>query len=287
MVSYQATASGQFNFNLGEGPVWNPLSQRLSMVDIFERTVHIFEVSEGQLAHSQEFATDGDVGAALPTSDGAFVLCEQGGVFVRDSHGNRTKVCELPVQEKNLRFNDGKLGPDGKLWVGVMDYSATEGRGSLWRIGRDGSTQLLLDGLTIPNGLDWWEDEFWFVDGPTEQITCYRWDDIGLTEISRKIPTNGTPDGLAIDASGEIWLALWGEGRVDHFDKSGAVVDSVALASPHSTSLCFAGPELDTLVITSAQFNLSAEDMAAFERAGDVFSQRLPVRGRNPYLSFG
>jgi sugar lactone lactonase YvrE len=168
-----------------------------------------------------------------------------------------------------------------------MDYSATEGRGSLWRIDRNGSTQLLLDGLTIPNGLDWWEDEFWFVDGPAEQITCYQWDESGLTETNRKFETNGTPDGLTIDSVGDIWLALWGEGRVDHFDKSGAVADSVALASPHSTSLCFAGSELDTIVITSAQLNLSAEDMAAFERAGDVFFQRLPIRGRIPYLSFG
>ncbi len=286
MTEYQSTASGQFNFNLGEGPVWNPQTQQLSTVDIFERRVHLFELLDTRLAHVGEFETEGDVGAALPLSNGGFVLCEQGGVFVRAADGNRTKVCELPVPGGELRFNDGKLGPDGKLWVGIMDYEATEGRGSLWRIGRDGAAQLLLDGLTIPNGLDWWQDEFWFVNGPAEEIRCYHWDEAGLTATERKFETNGTPDGLAIDSKGELWLALWGEGRVDHFDKSGQVVDSISVASPHSTSLCFAGADLDTLVMTSAQFNMSPQALAEYQRAGDLFVQRVPARGRAPYLDF-
>jgi hypothetical protein len=102
-----------------------------------------------------------------------------------------------------------------------MDYDASAGRGSLWRIGRNGQYQMLLDNLTIPNGMDWWHDEFWFVDGPAEQISLYKWSESGLEATSRKIPTNGTPDGLTIDSKGEIWLSLWGEGRFDHFDSSG------------------------------------------------------------------
>ena len=88
---------------------------------------------------------------------------------------------------------DGKLGPDGKLWVGVMDYAATEGRGSLWRVGRDGSAQQLLEGLTIPNGLDWWQDEFWFVNGPAEHIHCYQWDESGLTPTPHRFDTTAHP----------------------------------------------------------------------------------------------
>ena len=64
------------------------------------------------------------------------------------------------------------------------------------------------------------------------------------------------------------------------------VIDSVSVASPHSTSLCFAGRELDTLVMTSAQFNMTPEDLAKFERAGDLFVQPLPHRGRIPHLQF-
>lgn len=286
MASYHSVPTGHHGFTLGEGPVWNPLTQTLSMVDIFERRVHLFDLRDTELHHREEFSTEGDVGAALPLADGGFVLCESAGVFLRAPDGVRTLVCGEPVRGDDVRFNDGKLAPDGSLWVGVMDYDATEGRGSLWRIGRDGSTQRLLDGLTIPNGLDWWGDEFWFVDGPEEVVRCYQWDESGLSSPKREFVTHGTPDGLAIDSEGELWLALWGQGRVDHFDQSGDVVDSVSVASPHSTSLCFAGPALDTLVMTSAQFNMTPEALVEWERAGDVFVQSVPRSGRPPHLTF-
>ena len=262
------------------------MTETLSIVDIFERRVHLLELDDSQVHHRGEFSTEGDIGAALPLSDGSFVLCESGGVFLRAPDGARTSVCDLPSSGSGLRFNDGKLGPDGKRRVGVMDYDATEGRGSLWRIGRDGASQCLLVGLTIPNGLDWWGDEFWFVDGPEEVLSCYRWDESGLSSVNRRFVTSGTPAGLSIDSQGELWLALWGEGRVDHFNREGNVVDSVSVASPHSTSLCFAGRKLDTLVMTSAQFNMAPEDLAKFERAGDLFVQPLPHRGRIPHLQF-
>ena len=145
---------------------------------------------------------------------------------------------------------------------------------------------MLLDNLTIPNGMDWWHDEFWFVDGPAEQISLYKWSESGLEATSRKIPTNGTPDGLTIDSKGEIWLSLWGEGRVDHFDNSGKVIESVSVASPHSTSLCFAGEKLNTLVMTSAKFAMKAEDLETFENAGDLFSYQANSLGRASHFDF-
>jgi len=144
----------------------------------------------------------------------------------------------------------------------------------------------LLDNLTIPNGMDWWDDEFWFVDGPAEQISLYKWSDSGLEKTSRKFVTNGTPDGLTIDSQGEIWLALWGQGRVDHFDSSGKVIESIFVASPHSTSLCFAGEKLDTLIMTSAKFAMTPEDLEKYQNAGDLFSFQASSRGRVANFEF-
>jgi sugar lactone lactonase YvrE len=149
-----------------------------------------------------------------------------------------------------------------------------------------GKCQLLLDERTIPNGMDWWKEDFWFVDGPAEQISLYKWSESGLEETSRKFLTNGTPDGLTIDSQGEIWLALWGEGRVDHFDNSGKVIESVLVASPHSTSLCFAGEQLDTLIMTSAKFAMPPEDLEKYQNAGDLFSFQASSRGRVANFDF-
>jgi sugar lactone lactonase YvrE len=284
MASFSAAPTGNFALELGEGPVWNPTSRTLSMVDIFEKTVHLFSLDGTRLVHRDAFSTEGHVGAALPLRDGSFVLCENHGIFLRHPDGRRELICNIPVTGAEYRCNDAKIGPDGHLWVGVMDYDATEGQGSLWRINRAGEQQQLLSQLTIPNGMDWSGDEFWFVNGPSEEIRCYRWDSRKLEDSGRSFKTNGTPDGLAIDFRGELWLALWGEGRVDHFDESGEVIDSVAVASPHSTSLCFAGENLDILVVTSARFAMSPQSLEAYDRAGDLFSVQLQVSGRQPQL---
>jgi sugar lactone lactonase YvrE len=286
MANYLSKPTGNYALELGEGPVWNPISEQLSIVDIFDRQVYIFKVDGEKLTEIECFACDGDIGAALPTSDGGFVLCQNNGIFFRDSNRSITKVCDLPVEGKQFRCNDAKLGPDGKLWVGIMDYDATPKSASLWRINRSGASELLLSDLTIPNGMDWVADDFWFVDGPTEEIKCYKFDESGLVFNGKRIATRGTPDGLTIDSNGEIWLALWGEGRVDHFDKSGTVQDSIAVDSPHSTSLCFAGVQLNTLVMTSALFNMRAEALAKHPQAGDLFTVQLQITGKPANLNF-
>lgn len=287
MANYVSTPTLAHAFDLGEGPVWNPRTNQLSMVDIFARRVHFFEFHGGSLKHVDEFETMGDVGAALPLSDGSFVLCENDGIYLRDPKGNRSQIAKMPVSGDEFRCNDAKIGPDGNLWVGIMDYDATEGNGSLWRISRSGDAQQLLANQTIPNGLDWWEGNFWFVNGPAEEIRCYGWDEKGIVDTGKKFITNGTPDGLAIDSNGELWLALWGEARVDHFNHHGEVVDTISVPSPHSTSLCFAGENLDSLVMTSALFNMSDESKQQYVNAGDVFQCKVSAKGRAPNLIFG
>lgn len=266
--------------------MWNPKTQILSMVNILGREVHLFEFAEGNLKLVDGFKCSGDVGSALPTDEGGFVLCQNQGIFYREADGTTREICQLPVSGKSLRCNDAKLGPDGNLWVGIMDYEAIEGRGSLWRINSHGESQLLLDGLTIPNGLDWWESEFWFVDGPAQQISCYLFDDSGLTKTAKSFISNGTPDGMAFDSNGELWLALWGEGRVDHFSPTGEVVDTISVSAPHSTSLCFANQSLNTMVITSARVALSDQALLDNPDSGDVFTVRLPITGRVPNLNW-
>lgn len=286
MAEYLSTPTGQFSFALGEGPCWNPSTQRVSTVNIFDKEVHQFEISGTELTKVESFSTEGDVGAALPLADGSFVLCESHGIFLRDKSGNRQLIAKLPVEGEQFRCNDAKIGPDGKLWVGIMDYDAVEGNGSLWRVSRNGEAQLLLPNLTIPNGLDWWGDEFWFVDGPAEEIRCYHWDNFGLSDSGKRFITNGTPDGLVIDSVGEIWLSLWGEARVDHFNGFGEVVDSISVPATNSTSLCFAGEDLDTLVMTSALMYTTDEQKAQFPRSGDLFTCHVDATGRPPHLTF-
>jgi len=268
---------------LGEGPVWNSRRQELSVVDIFQHKIHRFRLEGSQFVTVNSIDVASDVGAALPLVDGGFVTCQRDGIVLVNEAGDSSTVCPLPAGGPTMRANDAKLGPDGALWVGVMDNDATPGEGSLWRVWRDGFSECLLADLTIPNGLDWWDKEFWFVDGPREELTCYEWDGHKLGPPKRVLRTNGTPDGLAIGADGTLCLALWGEGRIDAINPDGTLRESFDVPAPHSTSLTFIGPTLESIAVTTAHFALGDGKRKEFPNSGHIFVGQSVARGREQH----
>ena len=268
---------------LGEGPVWNSHRQELSFVDIFQKKIYRIMFNGTELAGLSSIDVGSDVGAALPLRDGGFVTCQRDGIITVNDAGDPSVVCALPGGGPTMRANDAKLAPDGSLWVGVMDDGATPGKGSLWRVWRDGSSECLLADLTIPNGLDWWDNEFWFVDGPREELTCYEWDGYSLGPQKRVLSTNGIPDGLSIGADGTLYLALWGEARIDAINRHGTLRESLKVPAPHATSLAFIGPSLDSIAITTATFALAEADREQFPNSGRVFVGHKLARGREQH----
>ena len=268
---------------LGEGPAWNARTGQFSCVDIFGKTIYAFGVvgQDINLLHTIETPTE--VGAALPLDDGSFISCERGGIFRIEPSGTRTLVAKLPVSDPTFRCNDAKIGPDGRVWVGVMHEDAVEGAGSLWAIDSSGASTCLLEGLTIPNGMDWWNDSFWFVDGPTPEIRKYRVGDGKLTDSGQKVVTPTTPDGFTMDAQGNMWLAIWGGGQVVCLSQEGNTLHSVSVASPHTTSTCLID---NTLMITSATLALDENLLTSHPHAGDIFVAQVPARGRPAFSEF-
>jgi sugar lactone lactonase YvrE len=268
---------------LGEGPGWNARTGKFSCVDIFGKTIYVFGVNGQKLDVIRTIDTPTEVGAALPLDDGSLISCERDGIFRIAPDGSRTLVAPLPVSDPVFRCNDAKIGPDGRVWVGVMHEDATEGAGSLWAIDSSGAPTCLLEGLTIPNGMDWWEDSFWFVDGPTPEIRKYLVSDGKLTDTGEKVPTPITPDGFTMDSEGNMWLAIWGGGQVVCLSQRGDTLHTVSVASPHTTSTCLVD---NTLMITSATLALDEDAHAAHPHAGDIFTAQVPARGRPAFSTF-
>jgi sugar lactone lactonase YvrE len=283
MAEIVATPRAGLSMTLGEGPGWNATTGQFSCVDIFGKSIYVFSVEGQELELLKTIETPTEVGAALPLDDGSFISCERAGIFRIETDGHRTQVAPLPVSNPAFRCNDAKIGPDGRIWVGVMHEDATPGAGSLWAIESSGVSQCLLNGLTIPNGMDWWEDCFWFVDGPQPEIRQYRVTDRGVSDTGEFVKTPTTPDGFSMDSDGNMWLAVWGGGQVVCLDQRGDVLHTVSVASPHTTSVCLVD---DTLLITSATLALEENVLAAHPHAGDVFTATVPARGRQAFSNF-
>jgi sugar lactone lactonase YvrE len=85
---------------------------------------------------------------------------------------------------------------------------------------------------------------------------------------------------MTTDAAGRLWLAHWGGSCVScHDAQSGAELGRLTLPASQITNCCFGGPELRTLYITSARFDLTAEQLAAQPQAGGLFAIELGEPG--------
>ena len=76
----------------------------------------------------------------------------------------------------------------------------------------------------------------------------------------------GFPDGLAVDTEGGVWVAAYGTGCVVRFAPDGEEDRRIAVPANEVTSLCFAGADLDELIVVSAD---NTDDSSS--AAGSIF----------------
>jgi len=128
----------------------------------------------------------------------------------------------------------------------------------------------------------------YYIDSPTNKVQCFQFDEktgeIAYEKDVIHIPNKmGSPDGMAIDEEGMLWIAQWGGFGVYRWNPmDGRCIGKVELPIPQITSCAFVGPDLDHLLITSAREDLSMEDLEKYPTSGDVYSLKMPVRGMLP-----
>jgi sugar lactone lactonase YvrE len=194
---------------------------------------------------------------------------------------------DLPLN----RFNDGKCDAKGRLWIGTLSTKFTTGSGTLYKFGKDLKPEIQLAQLTISNGMAWTADNrtFYFIDTPTRQIKAFHFElasgKIEFDRIAVEIPEElGFPDGMCIDREGMLWVAHYGGSGVYRWNPTtGKLIEKVELPVPNITSCAFGGENMDTLLITTAQENLTSEQLKEYPLSGDVFLVKTRTRGSLPY----
>jgi sugar lactone lactonase YvrE len=85
---------------------------------------------------------------------------------------------------------------------------------------------------------------------------------------------------MCIDQEGMLWVAHYGGSGVYRWNpETGKLLDKIELPVPHVTSCCFGGKNLDMLLITTAQENLTESQLKEFPMSGDVFLVKTKVQG--------
>ncbi|PSL56874.1 gluconolactonase [Saccharothrix carnea] len=252
---------------LGEAPTWDHASGTLLWVDVLGNEVHRYNPTRDDDAVLE---VPQHVGAAKPRSRGGLVLNLRDGVALVDRDGVKTWL--VYWARDGVRGNDAAVDPAGRLWAGTMRYDEDPG-GWLARVEPNGDAKVVLDEVSVSNGIGWSPDAtlMYYVDSAERRIDVLDYDrETGQATNRRplvEVP-RGLPDGLTVDASGAIWVALWGGAALHRYTPDGVLDREVELPVGQPTACCFGGPDFTDLYVTTARVGLS--DDALSELAGSL-----------------
>ena len=269
---------------LGEGSIWHPTENKLYWIDIEGKILHIYDPV---LKVDKQLKVGSRVGTVVPVQSGGALLALQNGIHKIDTKTGKLTFLTNPLIDSNIRFNDGKCDPSGRFWVGTMALDSRKKGGVLYRFDKDKTVHLMLDSVSISNGIVWTADKktMYYNDTPTGTIQAFDYDDtngnITNRRVAVKIPNGiGAPDGMTIDVEGNLWVALWGGGIVGKFNPlTGELLQKIKVPAPNVSSCAFGGKNLDILFITTARQWMNEEQLKKFPLSGGLFSVKPGVRG--------
>ena len=261
----------------GEGPVWSERWGGLRWVDMLAGDV-LSLADDGEIGRRHV----GTIAAALrPRSRGGAVIGVERGFALEGADGTLTHLDELWTDD-SVRMNEGGCDPDGRFYCGSMAYDQRPGAASLYRLDPDLSVSVVLEGVTVSNGIAWSPDGSlaYYNDTATFQTSVFDYDaDAGLT--NRRVfldlsDEEKRPDGLTVDERGGVWVALSNGGAVRRYAPDGTLDEVVEVPARKVTACTFGGPDLNQLFITTSQENI---DTGTDPLAGSLFRVDVGVRG--------
>lgn len=264
---------------LGEGPVWDDVSESLVWVDILRREIHRYHPAAGTDTATRLPVT---VAAARPATDGSLVLAAGLGIARYDEPTEQLDW--LAQADVGDRMNDATCDPAGRFWAGTLSVGRPGAALYRW----DGEQLArVLDGVGLSNGLGWSPDHTtaYYVDTLAEQVFAFDADVAAGTLANRRVFADlhdvpGRPDGLAVDAEGGVWVATAKGGAIRRFLPSGRPDHVIELGTPGVTSCAFGGPDLADLYVTTMCLGLGEPELREYPLAGGLI--RIPdvgVRG--------
>ena len=281
-MNFQIDAPFSRRDDLGEGPHWDERTGTMLWVDLPAGTMVRMNPVSGEV---QKTELGPPACFAIPTSTGEMVVGRHHTVELLCSSGASRVLATVDENEPDLRLNDAKCDPLGRLVFGTMSLSRRKGAAALYILDPLAGLTRLAAGVSLSNGLGWdvAAERFYHVDSDAQAIYVYDYDlsvgDVSDRRVFASIaPEDGLPDGMAVDAGGGIWLALFGGGVVRRYAPNGEISAVVELPVLCPTSVAFGGDDLRTLYVTSAR-NLLDDPRQNSELAGAILVLEPGIAG--------
>jgi len=270
---------------LGECILWDSRREVLWWTDIQGRQLHRYDWRRETL---QILETPERVGSfGFVAGSERLVTAFASGIAMYDPYEQSLAWLARPdTLTAGIRFNDGRVDRHGRFWSGTMvEGKQLTAGGCLYSIDATGIARRHVQGLRVSNGLCVSPDgtQLYFADSPTRTISVYDLIEpegiLGASRIFARTPEGAFPDGAAVDVDGCVWSAHWGAGCIVRYTPDGRIDRTLEVPTCQPSCVCFGGPDLDVLCVTSAREGLDGATLHTEPNAGDVFLYRVGVRG--------
>jgi sugar lactone lactonase YvrE len=267
---------------LGETPLWCARTGRVWWIDIEQPKLQSFDERTGRhevFPFASTFA-----GSLALHRAGGFVVALDNSLHRFDpgfdpASGTLEHIVDVEPADAGTRLNDGRCDRRGRLWIGTMDAAIEKPLGSFYRVDPTGEAHRLFDDIIVTNSVTTSPDDRTLYMSDTRRFKIWAFDldpEDGVLSNRRVFADysndTGRPDGACVDADGCVWNAVFAGRRVIRYTPKGKVDRVIELPVTNPTCVCFGGPDLGTLYITTATKMIAPEVLAREPLAGALLA---------------
>jgi len=255
-------------FRFTEGATWHPKEGHVSFTDIPSSRIHRWHPASGTMETLRD--PSNMTNGTTYDHQGRLLMCEQetSRVTRLEADGAITVLADSWQGNELNSPNDIVVDDQGAIWFTDPLYGRQSGTGvvrqpglpfsGFFKIDPQGVLHLMADDYDGPNGLCFSPDKtrLYVNDSEIEHIRVYDMGPDGSVtggEIFALPYDDGTldrgsPDGMKVDAAGNVWCTC--PGGVQVFAPDGTALGAV-LTPKQTANFCFGGDDLRTLYTCS------------------------------------
>ena len=259
---FQPTGSGSGTY---EGPVWLKAQGLLLFSDM---TFVTGDVDPSQVLKltppgtESTYLQDSGTNGMAVDGTGTLFACShkvQGIVKLDFNAASLTTVVDSYNGKKFNSPNDLTIRSDGTIYFTDPDFqlgnrTSQIGKKGIYRVSPAGQVALVDDTFAEPNGATLSPDEsvLYVADYDANAVRTFTVASDGSTSNRKDFVSVSTPDGFAVDCTGNLYVASGQPGIIQVYSPSGSKLGSITVA-PSLSNLAFGGSEGKTLYITAGK----------------------------------